>query len=144
MTLTCMIYLLILVYLLFFNRPIGRSFSWWNINLIPFKTIFGYLNLIGSGSMNQDIPITNLLGNLVMLLPLGIYLPYFFKKARKIGMFLLFAFCMTLAIEIIQLLFSLGSFDIDDMILNLVGALAGYGIWSIKPIQRFLLWERRK
>lgn len=97
-------------------------------NFVPFQTISIYFNALFDGSMNIDIPIKNLFGNLLMFLPMGIYLPYFLRKLNKLGTFTISIIILLLSIEVIQLVTRLGSFDIDDLILNMVGALIGFGI----------------
>lgn len=85
-------------------------------NLIPFKTI---LSSIGS---NDSYQTKTLLGNLFLMTPMGFFLPIYIKKLNK---FLPFILSMTLGlflIELIQIVTNLGIFDIDDIILNLLGA----------------------
>lgn len=107
-------------------------------NFVPFKTISTYLTAMFTGSINIDIPIKNLLGNLVMFLPMGIYLPYYIKRLNKVGSFTLSMIVLLFVIEVTQLVTRRGSFDIDDFILNVAGALIGFGIWKTKFIQRLL------
>jgi glycopeptide antibiotics resistance protein len=72
--------------------------------------------------------ITNrqVLGNLVMLFPLGIYLPLLYRKMS--GFFKVTCFCMlfSVGIELLQLITSYRSTDIDDVLLNTTGAAFGY------------------
>lgn len=143
-------YLLALVMLLFVGVMfVGiRGHIWTDLSLIeyirsssnfvPFKTISEYISALFDGSMNIDIPIKNLLGNLMMFLPMGIYLPYYVKKINKIGKFTLAMIILLFVIEVTQLVTRRGSFDIDDFILNMVGALIGFSIWKSKIVQRLL------
>ncbi|MCQ6276803.1 VanZ family protein [Bacillus sp. V3B] len=138
-------YLLALVVLLFLG---SRGYIWTDLSLIeyiknssnfvPFKTISTYITAIFDGSMNMDIPIKNLFGNFFMFLPMGIYLPYFIKKINKISVFTISMIILLFAIEVIQVITRRGSFDIDDFILNMVGALIGFGIWKTKVVQKLL------
>jgi len=41
-------------------------------------------------------------------------------------------------IEVIQLVTRRGSFDIDDIVLNMLGALIGFGIWKTIFVQKLL------
>ena len=41
------------------------------------------------------------------------------------------AFSISLTMEVIQLLTKVGCFDVDDMILNTLGAALGYGIYAV-------------
>ena len=49
-------------------------------NLVPLKTIVGYIKALADGSMNRYIPIENIVGNLLVFMPMGFYLPFFNKK----------------------------------------------------------------
>jgi len=131
-------YVFILTILLFFG---GRSNGWmadltfleymkYSSNFVPFKTISTYINAIFSGNMNLDIPLKNLFGNLLMFLPMGIYLPYFIKRLKRISSFSVTFMIILLVIEITQSISRRGSFDIDDFILNTIGALIGFGVWK--------------
>ncbi|WHX24574.1 VanZ family protein [Virgibacillus halodenitrificans] len=107
-------------------------------NFVPFKTINTYFTAIIDNSMNRSIPIKNLVGNLFMFLPMGIYLPFLIKKIAGLGRFVLSMIVLLLFIEVIQLVTRRGSFDIDDFILNMIGALIGFAIWKTKCIQKLL------
>lgn len=143
-------YLLALVMLLFVGVMfVGvRGHIWTDLSLIeyirtssnfvPFKTISTYIMAMFDGSLNLGIPIKNLIGNLIMFLPMGIYLPYYIKKINKVGRFTFSMIILLFVIEVTQLVTRKGSFDIDDFILNMVGALIGYGIWKTKIVQRLL------
>ncbi|MFU2018868.1 VanZ family protein [Peribacillus butanolivorans] len=138
-------YLLALVVLLFLGT---RGYVWTDLtlteyikrssNFVPLKTISTYIKAIFSGSMNMDIPIKNLVGNFIMFLPMGIYLPYFIKRINKVSVFSIAIIILLFVIEVIQLVTKRGSFDIDDFILNMFGALIGFGIWKVKVVQKLL------
>jgi glycopeptide antibiotics resistance protein len=71
------------------------------------------------------------IGNAVMLLPLGIYIPLLFPRLP--GFFRVFIICLlvSILIELMQLITSYRSTDIDDVILNTSGAIAGYIIFIL-------------
>lgn len=71
------------------------------------------------------------IGNCVMLLPLGIYIPLLFPKLS--GFFKVFFICLlvSVSIELMQLITSYRSADIDDVMLNTAGAVVGYIIFAI-------------
>ena len=107
----------------------------YGINLIPFRTITSYVNSILQGDI-VHIAVRNLVGNLLMFLPLGIYLPILWTKCRKSQNTLLISFIALIGIELLQFITLLGSLDIDDFILNICGILIGYGLWKrVKVIQ---------
>ncbi|RCW77292.1 VanZ family protein [Saliterribacillus persicus] len=126
-------YLCLLSSLLFLG---SRGDQWSNMTLFeymrassnfsPLQTIKLYLNALINGSMNIEIPIKNLFGNLVLFSPMGLYLPYFFKGTRKIIIFITTMIVLLFMVEFIQIVTRRGSFDIDDFILNMIGALFGW------------------
>lgn len=114
------------------------DFSMWayNVNLIPFKSIVFY----ASGEhVNFDIALNNLIGNFIMLLPLGLLLPFMFKKCQSLITITTIAFCTSFAIEILQFTLQIGRADIDDLILNTLGAIFGFLI--AKGIFQVLTWK---
>jgi glycopeptide antibiotics resistance protein len=80
------------------------------------------------------------LGNLALLLPLGIYLPLLYKKMSNFFVVSFLCMLVSIGIELLQLVTSFRSTDIDDVFLNTIGAGAGFIIYSIakninKPIE---------
>ncbi len=138
-------YVLILFYLLFLKSrggylsglPIGEYIKY-NSNIIPFKTIIRFLKGLVNQDMNYDIPLKNLLGNLFILFPMGLYLTSSINKLSGIKNYVVFNVILLVCIELGQLLFRRGSLDIDDFILNLSGAMLGYVIFNIKWVQNVL------
>ena len=107
-------------------------------NFIPFKTISTYVRAMFDGSLNISIVIKNLLGNFILFLPMGIYLPYYVKRINKFGKFTLSMVILLFLVEATQLVTRRGSFDVDDFILNMAGTLLGYSIWKTKIVQSIL------
>lgn len=104
-----------------------------NTNLIPFITIKRYITLIQytSNILLVKHAIVNLLGNIIMFVPLGVFLPIIYKKARNYLIFLFFIIVSISFIEVVQLFTLLGSCDIDDLIFNTFGATVGYIFYLI-------------
>ncbi|WCH49953.1 MULTISPECIES: VanZ family protein [unclassified Lysinibacillus] len=102
------------------------DYSSWRLttNFVPFETILRYINY--SQYFNWDIIIVNLLGNLLIFTPMGFLLPLLSKKFRKVWVIICLGFFASLAVETIQFIFTVGSADIDDLILNTIGAWLGY------------------
>lgn len=119
-------YFLVLVKYLVLDRLSYMSFAGRMYNFYPFKSISEYF--INREHYNLDILIKNLLGNLLMLVPFGILMPMMFKKYRKSINFFTFILIINLSIEILQITIKLGSFDVDDIILNCTGAMIAYVI----------------
>ena len=133
-----LLYTVLMLWLLFGQR-IGRLTVWdyreqllLNLNLIPFATIDRYLHFlqVQQGALLRHAVI-NLAGNIVMFVPLGFFLPCFFPKLRAFLRLLPAAVCLILSIELIQLFSLLGSCDIDDLLLNLIGIFIGYPLFCL-------------
>lgn len=97
------------------------------LNLVPFKTILEYIRLFDSLLSSHAI-VYNLIGNLVCTMPLALFLPLLFKKQNKWYIFLLTITCFVIGIELVQFVTCCGTCDIDDLLLNVAGAMIMYGI----------------
>lgn len=123
--------------LLFVRSEPADEFPYWEqvrswTSLVPFHTIgkqFGWLFDSGKFWLFRHA-LVNLGGNTVLFLPLGIFLPRLFPKLDRFWKVLLTAAGIIAAIEITQVLTLLGRCDIDDLILNLTGTTAGYGVYK--------------
>lgn len=103
---------------------INRSKGLWNCNLILFKSISHYLHHIA-----RPHGYLNLLGNIIPFIPMGVLIPINYYKLRGLIKTLLMSLICIIVIEVIQLITMLGYFDIDDIVLNMLGSLIGYGIY---------------
>lgn len=90
-------------------------------NFVPFHTIKLYL----SDRMPRRKAILNLWGNFLGFIPAGFMLPFLFRKLDSILKITVATFFISLAFELIQLVTNTGVFDVDDLILNTTGGLAG-------------------
>jgi glycopeptide antibiotics resistance protein len=70
--------------------------------------------------------ITNIGGNLSLLLPFGFLCPLLFKTISTPTKVMSFAFLLSFSAELIQLIFSIGIFDVDDILYNIMGAALGF------------------
>lgn len=110
------LYIVMLVAILFRSQLDTRT-----IKFVPFGTILDFLS---REKVSYFFIITNLLGNVVLFVPLGIYFALFSHgKQEKRNIFLVFL--MSLLAEIIQVTFKWGVGDIDDVILNTLGGYLG-------------------
>lgn len=91
-----------------------------DINIIPFKTIIKYL----TSKVSLQVIIYNIIGNFIAFMPLSFLLILKNKNNIKLSRQFTKIGITVLVIEILQLIFSCGKFDIDDFILNVSGALA--------------------
>lgn len=102
-----------------------------NLNLIPLKTIKMYLRVLERSTNDYLLrhAFFNLVGNVVLFIPLGFYLPYLSGKPQSFLKCVLCVTGMILVVEAVQYFTLLGSCDVDDLLLNLLGAVIGYVIW---------------
>lgn len=97
-----------------------------NYNLIPFRTLSLLLRLLPS-----EWAIYNLLGNFIPFVPFGFLLPGAYSWMNSAVRALGTGFLSVVCIESFQLVTGLGIFDVDDIILNMVGILCGYLVFRL-------------
>lgn len=115
LSLIFMIYILCLYYVVTY-QDVGYG----GINLVPFKEMFRY-------SFGSPKFIKNVIGNILMFLPFGFFVSYYLK-ANKVSYPFILTLIVSLTIELVQL--RIGRiFDIDDIILNVVGGFCGFLIY---------------
>lgn len=130
-------YCLLMLWLLFGREeaPSGLPYSQqllMRLNLVPFRTLGRLLRLL----TDIDRPwlirfsVINLLGNVFLFIPLGIFLPKLWQKLDGFPKVLLATAGIIASVEVTQMLTLLGRCDIDDLILNVTGAAIGY--WFYK------------
>lgn len=89
-----------------------------NINLIPFRTMSPYLK-----NITEPYAFKNIIANILVFIPLGFFISN--KNPKNVFKALIICLGVILSIELIQLFFKIGFFDVDDIILNLTGSLFG-------------------
>lgn len=136
------LYLILLAYFLFFSEDFGRSSHFreeYAYNLIPFKEIrrfIVYRHVVGMRSF-----FVNIVGNIVCFMPFGFFLPVVSRRSRHWYNTVLLSYLFSLCIETVQLVFKVGSFDVDDMILNTLGGILGYLFYKLVQTIR---WRRKR
>ncbi len=119
------LYTVSLMVLLFF-RPHDQSYTTWNLE--PFLTILYYL----SGEVTPLIAFYNLVANIGLFIPYGIFLMLRNEKVRFPVFRLLYIPLLFISfIEFIQFITHRGSLDIDDLILNMLGVCLGYLLFPL-------------
>lgn len=109
-----------------------RNYSY---NLIPFKEIHRFIAY--RAALGARAVWLNLAGNVAAFIPFGLFIiPV---SGRKMGFWavVLLTFDVSLCVEIIQLVTKVGSFDVDDLMLNTLGGLLGALLYKLfKRIER--------
>ncbi|MDB4867693.1 MAG: hypothetical protein JWR03_2026 [Cohnella sp.] len=138
MWLTSAVYGAALIYLLFIRDRLryrhgdeSHLFSWDlpYANLKPFHTIHVYL--YHANHYNFSTWFQVFFGNLVLFLPFGILAPLLCRKMQSFPRYLLVLFVILVGVELTQKFTSTGAFDVDDIILNLVGGIVGFALVRI-------------
>ncbi|KZZ82673.1 VanZ family protein [Bacillus sp. SJS] len=138
------VFITYIIYLLYFVWIIpAPQFNYLSINFIPFKTIIEYIRSALNSSIPTKVVITNLIGNILLTLPLGFLLPLYSKKINWKKIFFI-SLLLPIAIEVGQFFLfylKLGSrgIDIDDVVLNFIGLIIGYSFfnWINKKFRNF-------
>lgn len=95
------------------------------IFLTPFTTIRQQLDALPS-----DEALTQLLGNTLLFMPWGFFLPLLWRRFRKWLPIAGMCLALTCFIEFVQLFIG-RTVDVDDLILNFLGSMCGAGMWRI-------------
>lgn len=112
------IYLIMLFNLTVFSRNIYET----RFNIIPFKTILGYWAYPTPYNI-----LVNIVGNIIIMMPIQFLLIKIFNLKDFKKCFLI-DIVLTSLIELLQFFSHTGAFDIDDIILNLLGMSIMYGL----------------
>lgn len=126
------LYVLLLIYFLFFSEGYGRVAEVqqaYRYNLVPFVEIrrfWIYRKQLGTFAV-----FSNIFGNVIGFLPFGFILPVIFRRMNSGFLICISGFLLSLTVEVIQLITKVGCFDVDDMILNTLGAVFGYVLFRI-------------
>mgnify|MGYP002604798842 CR=1 FL=1 len=137
------LYLVLLTYFLFFAEEMGRSpdaRAEYSYNLTLFKEIRRFLlyrNILGWRAV-----FLNIFGNVLAFMPFGFFLPVISRRSKKWYNTVTFGFTWSLILETLQLISKVGSFDVDDLFLNTLGAAFGFGCYCL--VQHMRLRYRRK
>ena len=119
-------YMLALTYFLFFAEGYGRAIEGrtYAYNLRPFREIQRFW--VHRETLGTFAVFCNLAGNVIGFIPFGMILPVIWPKTGSFVRILLLSFEFSLCVEIIQLVWKVGSFDVDDLLLNTRGGMTGY------------------
>lgn len=135
------LYVFALVYFLFFAERFGlHTFEEreYHYNLVFFKEIkrfWTYRKQLGFTAVAA-----NLLGNVVGFVPFGLVLPIISRNSRGFFFLTFSGFTLSLLVETVQLITKLGSFDVDDLLMNTLGTAIGYAIFAVCH----LIYEKKR
>lgn len=120
-------YLALISVILLFGGLFHVERNWGGmINLDLFHTVKNYWKLyLRTGNFES---VSNLLGNIVVLMPLGILLPVMFRPMRKFWLALPVLLAVAIGVEFGQYVLQSGTADIDDSLFNFLGAWASYAV----------------
>lgn len=143
------LYGVLMLILLFDRSSMAGDIPYWqqvgaNMNLQPFHTIGNFMDVLlrkeyylekwGSAltyAGQARLAVVNLLGNVVMFVPLGFFLPKVSPRQRKFWRAMVTTALIILLVEMIQLFSLRGICDVDDLILNVLGAAIGYALYQM-------------
>ena len=128
-------YCAVMLWLLFDREAGSAGADYWeqvrqNLNLEPLRTIRLFLRALDREEY-RTLAIVNLFGNVGMFIPLGFFLPALWEGLRKWWRTWLAALGIMTVVELLQMFTLLGTCDVDDLILNVLGAAIGYVIFWI-------------
>ena len=125
------IYIILLIYFLLFAESTGRTYQGrtYQYNLTLFKEIKRFITY--RESLGMKAVILNLFGNVAAFLPFGMIVPMMNRRFRGFLPIVLLTFEFSLLVETIQLVCKVGSFDVDDLLLNTVGGILGYLMFAV-------------
>ncbi len=116
-----------------------RPSEWTTNNFTLFETIGLYWN---DSRIPWTVRISNLGGNVLGFVPFGLLFPLLFRWKPNLIVTLVFGFLFSLALELLQWFMAVGSFDVDDLLLNTIGVFVGYLAFRllhlILPIRKYL------
>ncbi|MYL53186.1 hypothetical protein GLW08_07520 [Pontibacillus yanchengensis] len=92
-----------------------------NHNFTPFTSMQSMLN-----HSYFMVPLRNIVGNIILFMPLGFVLSLKYGRLKSVKRVGIVGLLSSLFIEVSQLFLPIRAFDIDDIILNTLGAILGY------------------
>jgi glycopeptide antibiotics resistance protein len=99
----------------------GQNIATRSVNVIPFRSI---MEVFIASSEAKTFSFGNVIGNILIFIPLGLYLPLI-KKDKRMAANLLLVLIVSFSVEVVQGLLGIGTADIDDVILNSLGGWIG-------------------
>lgn len=131
-------YCVLMLWLLFGRERYATPEAFWDVfedrfNPVPFETILRFVKVLRgdfSGEMKRHA-IVNLVGNVIMFVPLGYFPAKLWQNFRPLWRCALYGGGIIVCVEVLQLVTLLGTCDFDDLLLNVIGISVGYGIYRL-------------
>ena len=120
------------------TRQMLNNYSSDSLNLVPFHTIKLFINGYNNNVVTYHAFFENIYGNLLAFMPFAFFIPLIFKKVDKYYKFIIIMALIVLQIELLQFITMSGACDIDDVMLNLMGASIAYLVFSVKSINKLM------
>ena len=129
-------YCLVMVSLLFFRAR--HVMDMYHYNIIPLATIEQLV--MHRDHYNTESWVKNLFGNIILFIPLGMFIPLLNQRFMRVTRFVLLVVAIIFVVECTQMFTYVGSFDVDDIILNTLGATLGLIVtrWTSNRISQRL------
>lgn len=127
-------YLILLVYFMFFAESFGRAGrqTEYAYNLELFREIKRFYRYRNSPEiLGMKAFLLNVVGNVVGFMPFGFFLPIVSRRGKRWYNLILITWGFSFCIELTQLIWMVGSFDVDDMLLNTMGGVEGFILYQI-------------
>jgi glycopeptide antibiotics resistance protein len=99
-----------------------QDVSWSGSNFVPFREILRY-------DVGSKLFFRNIFGNVLLFMPYGFFTGYYLK-IRKPWISIILVMVASISIEVTQLIIG-RVFDVDDIMLNLIGGVLGFYVYHI-------------
>lgn len=123
------------IFAVFYLTGAGTLFD---LTMYGIEVRAGEVNLL---PFSRDIDLTGYVLNILLFVPLGFLLPVISPRSGKLTYMVLFGFCFSLLIEISQLCNHRRT-DVDDLIMNTIGAMIGYLLYAI--LNKIMKWNPKR
>lgn len=131
-------YCALMLWLLFGREQYDYRQAAENFNPVPLETVIRFVKIL-AGDYSTGLKrhaVINLVGNVIMFVPLGFFTALLWRRFRPLWRCLLWGGGIIVCVELTQFATRLGSCDFDDLLLNVIGIGLGYALMK--------LFQRRK
>ncbi len=128
-TVLLIVYLAALLYIVFWEptRTAGEHYG--EPRWMPLKSTYDFITEATGSIRYWLLFLLNLLGNIVLFMPLGFLTDALSGTPANKFRVIIAAFFFSLCIELLQMIFRIGVYDADDILLNTLGAYVGLCVY---------------